>query len=383
MDAEDARGIRAEVVLPCSELGPTLSFFTEELGFRIEAIFPADDPSAAVISGHGVRLRLQRGRLGSPGLLRLLCRDPAAVAGGALVLTAPNGTRIELAEAEPALVLPALEPSFVLSRVRDARWQAGRAGMLYRDLIPDRQGGRFIASHISIPDGGPVQDYVHFHRVRFQMIYCYKGWGRLVYEDQGAPFLMQAGGCVLQSPEIRHRVLESSPGFEVIEVSCPAEHETFADHELSLPTSTVRPERVFSGQCFVHHEAATAQWRPWALAGFESRDTGIAAASRGIADVRVVRSAGAQGRQAWSHDAELFFLFVLKGAITLEHLARESAVGGDWRAERVAAGDSFVLPAGTPHALAEASEDVELLQVALPGAFQMLRQLEAARTQKR
>ena len=113
-------------------------------------------------------------------------------------------------------------------------WNEGRAGMLYRDLIPSRLGGRFIASHISIPTGGEVPDYVHFHKVRFQMIYCIFGWAKLVYECQGEPFVMNAGDCVLQPPEIRHRVLETSDKFEVLEIGCPAIHETFADHELPL-----------------------------------------------------------------------------------------------------------------------------------------------------
>ena len=42
--------------------------------------------------------------------------------------------------------------------------------MLYRDLIPSRLGGRYIASHITIAEGGPVADWVHFHRVAFQLI---------------------------------------------------------------------------------------------------------------------------------------------------------------------------------------------------------------------
>ena len=41
---------------------------------------------------------------------------------------------------------------------------------------PDRLGGRFIASHIRIEQGGPVPDYVHFHKIRFQMIYMTRGW---------------------------------------------------------------------------------------------------------------------------------------------------------------------------------------------------------------
>ena len=163
----------AQIVLPCKDLDATLAFFTERLGFRLETIHPADDPSVAVISGYGVRLELARGGDGAPGVLRLLCDDPRKVADGAAELMAPNGTRIELVDANPPLVVPATKSSFVLSRNDDeAPWHAGRAGMRYRDLIPDRLGGAFIASHIQVPDAGLVPDYVHFHKIRFQMIYA-------------------------------------------------------------------------------------------------------------------------------------------------------------------------------------------------------------------
>ena len=111
--------------------------------------------------------------------------------------------------------------------------------MVYRDLLPEREGGRFIASHITIADGGPVPDYVHHHDIRFQVIHCVRGWVRVVYEDQGEPFTMHAGDTVLQPPHIRHRVLESSPGLEVFEVTAPAEHPTFVEHDITLPTGAV------------------------------------------------------------------------------------------------------------------------------------------------
>jgi quercetin dioxygenase-like cupin family protein len=363
MHPSNAHLIRAaEVVLPCDDLDETLAYFTERLGFRVEAIFPADDPAVAVIAAHGVRLRLQRGGQGAPGMLRLLLDEPALLAEGERVLTAPNGTRIELVPADPAIVLPPIQSSFVLSRMTDdAQWKVGRAGMRYRDLVPDRQGGHFIASHICIPGGGPVPDYVHFHKVRFQMIYCRKGWVRVVYEDQGAPFVMTAGDCVLQPPQIRHRVLESSPGLEVIEIGCPAEHETRADPDLALPTGALQPDRDFGGQRFVRHEAAKATWLPWRLEGYEYRDTGIGAATQGLAGVRTVRPRGHVRPVMCSHHGELLFLFALDGGVTLQVEGRG--------AERLAAGDSVVVPAGMPHALTEPSADLELLEVTLPAAL--------------
>ena len=358
---------RAEVVLSCDDLDETLAFFVDRIGFRVDIISPADDPRVAVISGHGVRLRLERDGAArdatrDPAVLRLVCHDPRTMAGAALELTAPNGTLIQLVDANPPLVLPPLAPSFVVSRIGDdPHWGAGRAGMGYRDLIPDRQGGRFIASHIRITEAGPVPDYVHFHKIRFQMIYCYRGWARLVYEDQGEPFLLHAGDCVLQPPEIRHRVLESSAGLEVIEIGCPARHDTLADHDLPLPTGAFRPDRDFGGQRFVRHQADRATWQPWRLDGFEHRDIGIAAATDGLAGVRVVRRAGVSLSGASSHDGELLFLFVLEGTMTLGR--------HDGGPEPLSAGDAVVVPAGLTHWFADVSADLELLEVTLPAVL--------------
>jgi quercetin dioxygenase-like cupin family protein len=349
----------AQVVLPCPELDPTLEFFTERLGFRVAAIYPADDPAVAVVSGYGLRVQLDRDAKGDPGVLRLLRREPS----GSQELTAPNGTRIVLVEADPPIIVPPVAPSFVASELgTKTTWGTGRAGMRYRDLVPDRQGGAFIASHIQIPEGGPVPDYVHFHKVRFQMIYCYRGWVRVVYEDQGPPFVLEAGDAVLQPPRIRHRVLDASPGLEVIEVACPARHETLGDLEMELPTGVVSPSRDFSGQRFVRHEAASAVWEPFRLAGFECRDTGIAEATSGIASVRVARPNGSPAPQLVSHDAELVFLFVLEGSLELR------AEGHDLH--RLGAGCALVLPSGMRYGFSDCSPDLEILEVTLPARFE-------------
>jgi len=348
----------AEVVLPCAELDPTLDFFTGRLGFRLLAIAPADAPRTAVVAGPGLRIRLERDADGDPGRLRLTCADPDAL--GARTLMAPNGTRVEVVAAAPPLALPPLAPALVVTRASDD-WGVGRAGMRYRDLVPDRQGGRVVASHVRIPAGGPVPDYVHFHEVRFQLIYCYRGWVRVVYEDQGPPFVLRPGDCVLQPPRIRHRVLECSPGLEVIEVGSPAEHETRVDHDLALPTATRAPERDFDGQRFVRHVAAEAAWTPGRLPGFEARDTGIGAATGGLGGVRVLRPAGpepARAGDAVVHSGELQLGVVLAGALALDVEGRAGPPLGP--------GDAFCVPAGLPHALARPSPDLELLEVTLP-----------------
>jgi quercetin dioxygenase-like cupin family protein len=222
--------------------------------------------------------------------------------------------------------------------------------MLYRDLIPSRLGGRYIASHISIPEGGPVADWVHFHRVAFQMIYFRRGWVRLVYEGQGDPFVMHQGDLVLQPPQIRHRVLESSDGLEVVEISAPALHATFADHEIELPGGK-DPDRLFGGQRFLRHVAAEAPWTPFN--GGEAQETAMTAATGGIADVRTVRAGQATIIEFPAHEGELVFGFVLEGAATLDfcgqHLLRSS--------------DAFVIPPGQEWRLTDPSPDLRLLHV--------------------
>jgi len=300
---------RAMVELPCAELEQTLAYFTDDLHFRVDAIFPADDPQIAELSGHGLTLRLVRGSTAPAAKLRIACADTNRVT----VSVAPNGTQIERAPAEQTLELPPVKQSLVISNEQgdeNGAWQTGRAGMLYRDLIPDRLGGRYIASHIRIPNGGPVPDYVHFHKIRFQMIYCYKGWVRLVYEDQGEPFVMHAGDCVLQPPQIRHRVLESSDGLEVIEIGCPADHETLADHDIELPTPTLDSNRDFDGQRYAFHESSKATWVPAAVSGFEMRDFGFGQATKDIGRSRVLRPTTHEPSDWFAPEADLHFLFV-------------------------------------------------------------------------
>jgi quercetin dioxygenase-like cupin family protein len=326
-----------DVVLQCDELQPTLAFFLERLGFRLDRIVPADDPRCAWISGHGTRIELAQVAL-SPSP-----RDPVS------------------------------QQELVVCRQGDeSAWVSGRAGMLYRDLIPGRLDGRVIASRIRIPVGGPVPDQVHFHAVRFQMIFCLQGWVRVAYQDQGPPRVLSVGDCFLQPAGLRHRVLECSDELEVLELACPAEHDTWFDHDLRLPTPEPRPGLEYAGQGFVHHVAIEAPWQQLPGQGLSFRDTGIAAATGRLADVMVLRRQGASGAsdardttastaaaRSLRHDGELLFLYVLAGSLTLEGL--------DDAPLRLSRADSVAVPAGSNGSLSGYSDDLEFLEVRLPG----------------
>jgi len=353
--------ILAEVLLPTDELRNDLPFFTKVLGMRLESIFPADDPSVASFSGHGLRVRVEKGADVPPGRLRILTDDPDRFADGARHLTAPNGTMVDIVPLSPGVDQPDTQHEFAVRRLRDeAPWVIGRAGMHYRDLIPSRLGGSIIASHIRIPDGGPVPDMVHYHTVGFQLIYCYKGWVDVLYEDQGDAIRLHAGDCVTQPPGIRHRVLEASPNIEVIEIGVPAEHVTTIDHDFTLPNGTGDKLREWDGQIFVHHVKELADWVPFRLPGLVARDTGIAAGTKGVAGIQVVRK-GDGMPPASKHDADIHFTFVMEGSMRLEtegHAPRE-----------LEAGDAFVIPPGMVALYADPSDDLELLEVALRGDF--------------
>ena len=201
-------------LITCDDLDATIDHLIQTKGYRLDMIVPADSPTAALLSKDDDKIRLE--------------------------LSSKS-------ESSPNLELRTL--NFELTS--DSEWVTGRAGMEYRDLIPGRLDGKVIASHIRLTKGGDVADYVHYHKVAFQMIFCKHGRIRVVYEDQGPPFWLETGDCVLQPPEIRHRVLECTANAEVIEISMPAEHETWVDHDMTLPTSKLKPDRIFGSQRFI------------------------------------------------------------------------------------------------------------------------------------
>jgi quercetin dioxygenase-like cupin family protein len=283
-------------------------------GFRLDLIYPADDPKAAVLSRADEKVRV-------------LLPDAPDLPGA----------------------LPAFAPEFVLTRAGATHGQ-GRAGMLYRDLIPGRLGGRYVASHITIPEGGPVADWVHYHRIALQIIYVRRGWVQLVYQDAGQPFVLREGDLVIQPPEIRHRVLESSAGLEVVEISAPAVHATYADHQLELPNGS-NPGRILGGQRFLHHVAAAT---PWTSAnGGEAQATEVAIATSGLAEVRTLRQRHGEAMSFGGHRGELVFGFALEGSATLDYRGLHE----------IAPADAFVIPPGQPWQLRQPSDDFRLLLV--------------------
>ena len=116
---------------------------------------------------------------------------------------------------------------FHVSHERDAHWDEGlREYFAYRDLgMVERTGGR-VRAHVirpSKPCDKPGDE--HFHALDFQMVYVLKGWARVHFDGVGE-VRFEEGSCMYQEPGIRHRVLEYSNDYTVIEITIPADFET-------------------------------------------------------------------------------------------------------------------------------------------------------------
>ncbi|NNE67460.1 MAG: hypothetical protein HKN33_12915 [Pyrinomonadaceae bacterium] len=229
----------------------------------------------------------------------------------------------------------------------------GRAGMTYRDLIPGRLEGSVIASHIHVSNAGPVPDYVHHHDISFQVIFCVRGSAKLVYEDQGEPFDFEAYDCVLQPPGIRHRVLETSGAFDVVEITSPADHHTYVDHEIALPNSERRVDREFAGQRFVHSRISDLAPMAGKVVGFAVRETPIHDASNELVSVSVLSADSANG-QIKVPSKRKSLVYVLTGGCRFEC----GSVAGD-----LDQGDAITLPSDSELDLSDLADNSEFLHV--------------------
>lgn len=325
-----------ETLARADDLDREIAFF-ERLGFRLAEIRPADDPREASMVLDNLALRLVVGHPRSVSI---------ALTGDGEASESPSGNRVEWRR--PAIARPAIEPALVTVG-SDTGWTTGRAGMLYRDLVPGRLGDAVIASHIRIPVGGPVPDYVHHHEIAFQLIHCHRGWVKVVYEGQGDPFVLNPGDLVIQPPGIRHRVLEASDELHVVEIGWPADHATRPDVDAVLPDSPLPAGHEWSGQRFVRHVGRA----PTAAA--EVADTGVGEGTDALArafDVHLAAESeiAESGATAGTFD----FWFVDSGRVTVT-----TSMGDDIVLDN---GSSVVVPPGID-VLVRAATDARLLHV--------------------
>lgn len=116
---------------------------------------------------------------------------------------------------------------FVASHAKGATFERGlRSFYEYRDLgIKRATEGRVDAHVIRAASGMEFSSQPHIHKTTFQLVYILKGWIEFEYEGQGVVRL-EAGSCVHQPPEIRHRELGHSEDIEMLEIVLPGDFDT-------------------------------------------------------------------------------------------------------------------------------------------------------------
>ena len=110
-----------------------------------------------------------------------------------------------------------------------AQWTQGLRRIFdYRDLgIKDATNGDYIAQIIRA-NGKRQEDEVqhwHLHECTFQFVYVLEGWAKFEYEGEGVRTLRK-GDCINQRPMIKHREIEYSDDYEVLEIVAPADFKT-------------------------------------------------------------------------------------------------------------------------------------------------------------
>ena len=199
-----------------------------------------------------------------------------------------------------------------------------------------------------------MPDYAHGPPPALQLIFCLRGAATLVYEDQGAPFELRAGDCVLQPPTLRHRVLACSGGLEVLELSVRPSTPRRADRGSAPRTAAARARRTAaSASCARSRctEAAARTSKP-TLDHACARDTWRARRDARTSPMSARASRGEGCRRAASlssHDADFAFRFVLRGKVTL-HVTDERrhvvAARARQHGRSSAQGDSARFPPG-------------------------------------
>ena len=356
------KSVRLAVAAPDFQAG--LSFFVEELGFEVAMIAPAEDPTYAVLTLEGMTIALDKNRTSEPVTLEIPSEEQEIIGTSK---QGPNGTKVHYVSyvrevSKNTKQIPVLN----VAQVEKADWVTGRASMAYRSLIDD-QKSHITASHIKIEGSGQVPDWVHFHDVEFQVIYCLRGSAKLVYEGQGEPFILSEGDCVLQPPHIRHRVLESYDDLEVIEVTSPSDHATYADRVMELPSRLYQPERDFSGQRFAFSKHSESKWVKYpSNENLVTQKTSILKASGGVGWVNEIRATAFQETNEesilvnYDFEPDFYLWFVLEGTATIIYEGRKINIGVD---------DAIICPNGctqeTEFYLAGFQEDFRVLEVGI------------------
>jgi mannose-6-phosphate isomerase-like protein (cupin superfamily) len=125
-------------------------------------------------------------------------------------------------------------------------------------------------------------------------------------------------------------------------------------------SETTTLKRPTQGMKLAISTAKDARYVPGRRHFFQYRDLGVTEATGGKMRAQVTSAKSAMDRETgWHyHTCDMQFVYILKGWVDLEF------AGG--RKARFGAGDSVMIPGGTPHQETATSEDLELVEVSVP-----------------
>ena len=307
---------KAEVILNTSLLNEEIFFLENEIGFKLKEIYPADSPKFALLEGFGLNIVLKLEKENSKyNLTHIRVRlDKSSKKIKSKLLTSPGGNKVEFIIEQSYEIITKFPNSIEINQ-NTHTWNNGRAGMLYRDLLPSRYGGYIIASHIKLDSIGKVHDRVHYHNIDFQVLYCLKGKVKLAYENQNNYIMFNKGDCILQPPQIKHQVIETYEPLEVIEITSPAEHVTKINYDLKIPNKDKTSFDEKTKSFFLHYKYES-QGIESILPGFNEKKMGIYEASAEFADLIILESDNFNSFE-FLHRNKILFIYVLDGSIKI------------------------------------------------------------------
>ena len=86
---------QAQIVLHTKDINEDMDYFIS-IGFRLINIFPDDSPEVAVMTGHGINIRLDKNANQTPVTIHILTDNPEQFDKQNTELIAPNGTLIKV-----------------------------------------------------------------------------------------------------------------------------------------------------------------------------------------------------------------------------------------------------------------------------------------------
>ncbi len=306
---------KAEVFLITSNLDKEINFFENNIGFKLLEIYPADNPKFALLEGYHLNILLNE-NISSKNKYLAHIRIPVEKNYEYEELVSPSGHKIEFIKDIVEKTTP-YKKIFEYTIFNNNSWKNGRAGMQYRDLIPSRYGGFVVASHIKVNTIGKVKDRVHFHDVEFQALYCLKGKVKLTYENQEEFILFKSGECILQPPNIKHKVIETYEPLEVIELTMPAEHVTSIDYSLELPNKDKTNFAKISKSNFLYYKDNLNR-NEYIFPGFSIQNTGINDSSNKFGDLVILESKDFNEFK-FTHKSKFLFYYIIEGSIELKN----------------------------------------------------------------